>query len=81
MEEASFLLAVQGVVGGIEVKHQLFGGRLEAGDELLHQYRMQTPGRLLIGTLLQSAQRGGAGDLPVNTDGRLYVCPAKTLSI
>ena len=72
MEEASFLLAVQGVVGGIEVQHQLFGRGLEAGDELIHQHLMQSPGRLLIGPLLQPAQCGGAGDFPVNTDGCLY---------
>lgn len=34
MKEAAFLLAVQRVVGGVEVQHEFFGRALEAGDEL-----------------------------------------------
>lgn len=72
MEEASLLLAVQRVVGGIKVQHQLFGRALEAGDELIDQHLMQPPRRGPIGPLLQSAQRGGAGNLAVHANSRLH---------
>ena len=72
VEELALLLAVQRVVGGVKVEHQLFGGALEAGDELLDQHLVQTPGGGFIGPFLQPAQRGGAGHLPVYTDCRLH---------
>jgi hypothetical protein len=77
MKEATFLLAVQWVVGGIEVQHQLFGGCLEAGDELFDQHLVQAPRGGLIGPLLQAAQCGGAGHLAIHTHCRLhrYVVP------
>ena len=34
MEEASFLLAVQRVVGGIEVEHDLFGGLVGLQEQI-----------------------------------------------
>ena len=71
MEEAPLLLAVQWVVGGVEVQHQLLGRRVKAGDELLHQHFVQSPGRGAVGPLLQPAQRGGACDLTVHAHCRL----------
>ena len=37
VEEAAFLIAVHGVVGGVEVQHQFLGRRGVGGDERLHQ--------------------------------------------
>jgi hypothetical protein len=49
MEEAALLLAIQWVVGGIKIQHELLGSGLEAGDELIHQhlvlFAMRWPGR------------------------------------
>ena len=71
MEEAPLLLAVQRVVGSVKIEHELFGGSLEAGDELLDQHFVQAPGAGLVGPLLQAAQRGGAGHLTRYADYRL----------
>ena len=72
VEEAALLLAVQRVVGGVEVQHQFLGGDLEAGDELIDQHLVQAPRRGAVGPLLQPAQRGCAGHLQVHADGRLH---------
>ena len=72
VEEAALLLAVQRVVGGVEVQHQLFGRGLEAGDELLDQHLVQAPRGGPVGPLLQPAQRGRTGDLAVHAYGRLH---------
>jgi hypothetical protein len=72
MEEAAFLLAVQWVVGGVEVQHQLLGRRLEAGDELIGQHPVQAPPGSAVGPLLQPAQRGRAGHLAVYSHRRLH---------
>jgi len=40
VEEAALLLAVQRVVGGIEVQHQFLRRGVEAGDELIDQHPM-----------------------------------------
>ena len=71
VEEATLLLSVQWVVGGIEVQYQLFGGTVEAGDELIHQHLVQPPGRGTVGPLLQAAQGGCTGDLSVHAHGCL----------
>ena len=72
MEEAALLLAVQWIVGGVEVEHQLLGRTLEAGNELLDQHLVQAPRGGAVGPLLQPAQRWGTGHLPVHTHRRLH---------
>jgi hypothetical protein len=42
VEEALLLLAMQRVVGGVEVQHQLLGHTLEAGNELLDEQAVPT---------------------------------------
>lgn len=72
VKEAPFLLAMQRVVRGVKVQHQLFGRGPETGDKLIDQYLMQAPGARTVSPLLQAAQRGGAGHLAINADGRLH---------
>ena len=72
VEEALLLLAVQRVVGGVEVQHQLLGRGLEAGDELLDQQTLQPHRAGSVGPTLQPAQRGRAGHLAVHAHGRLH---------
>jgi hypothetical protein len=72
VEKALFLLAVQRVVGGVEVQHQLLGRSLEAGDELLDQQLAQVHRRGPIGPARQAAQRGRTGHLAIHAHGRLH---------
>jgi len=72
VEEASLLLAVQRVVGGVEVQHQFLGRLLEAGDELFDEQLAQAHCCGPVGPLLQAAQRRRAGHLTVHADGRLH---------
>jgi hypothetical protein len=72
VEEAALLLAVQRVVGGVEVQHQFLGRDLEAGNELLDQNPVQAPRGGAVGPLLQSAQRRGAGHFAIHAHGCLH---------
>lgn len=71
VEEAADLLAVYGIVGGIEVKDQPLRGTTVRGDELLDQDLVQPPGGGPVGAVLPAAQRRGAGQWAVALDGRL----------
>jgi hypothetical protein len=55
VEKAPFLLAVQRVVGGVEVQHEFIGRGFEAGNELLNQHSVQPPSGGAIGPFLQPA--------------------------
>lgn len=72
MKEAPLLLAMLRVVGGVKVEHQLLGGGLDAGNELLHQQFVHALGGGMTGPFLQAAQRGGGDHFPVNTDRGLH---------
>jgi hypothetical protein len=72
VEEALLLLAVQRVVGGIEVQHELRRRGLEAGDELLDQQLVQPHRGGAIGPALQPAQRGRTGHPALDGDGGLH---------
>jgi hypothetical protein len=75
VEETALLLAIQRVVGGIEVQHEFGWGSLEAGDELLDQHFVQAPGAVVArirawgyfvldaATMLHWATTGGASNV------------------
>ena len=72
VEEAALLLAVQRVVGGVKVQHQLLGCGVEAGHELLDQQLAQAHRCGSISPALQAAQRGGTGHFAIHANGRLH---------
>lgn len=57
MEEAPLLLAVHGIVGGIEVEDELLRSSRKRGDEPIQDDRVNGHCRGPIGALLESAQR------------------------
>lgn len=71
MELTALLLAVDRIVGGVEVQHQPLRCPRKGGDELLDEHRVQAPGRRPVGTVLPTAQRRGAGQQRVAFDRRL----------
>ena len=58
VKEGCLLLAMQWVVGGVKVQHQFLRRSLEAGAELLHQYRMQSSRCGPVCRVLQATQGG-----------------------
>ena len=71
VEEAANLAPVHGIVGGVEVEHQLVGGGIEGGDEGLDHRHMRRPGPAPVRRPLQPAHRRRAGQPPVATTGGL----------
>jgi hypothetical protein len=61
VEEAPLLAAVNRVVGGIEVEHQLLRRRIEGSDEGLGHGDMRRPGPGAVRRPLETAHRRGAG--------------------
>ena len=59
VEEATLLLAVYGIVGGIEVQDEPLRGTAKRGNELLDQHQVQPPGYFPIGAAFRAAQGGG----------------------
>ena len=55
VKKAPFLLAVNSVVGRVEVEDQLGRGRLETGNELLDQHARHRPRALPISPIFQPA--------------------------
>ena len=52
-------MAVDRVIGGVEVEHQFLGRHRMRGDKHIHQNPVDRPGRL--GAVLEAAQRRRAG--------------------
>ncbi len=71
VEETALLLAVNRVVGGVEVEDQLLGSRRMRGDEALDHGAMRRPRPSAIRRPLEAPHRRGAGEAPVAPDHRL----------
>ena len=85
VKESSFLIAVDAVVGGVEVENQMSRRRRVGGDELIDQDFGDLDERLSIEPILQSAQgrrrgegrallgRFADGDLQAGIDAKLLM--------
>jgi hypothetical protein len=74
VEEAPLLLAMQRVVGGVKVQHQFLGRSLEAGDELLDQHLVQSPGA--VARSAHFSRRHSVGALATSRSTPTAVCIA-----
>ena len=72
VEEASLLMAVHRIVGGVDVEHDLLGRRREGGDIGLDQNPVDAPGPGPLGPVLEAAQGRRAGQHPVALGRRLH---------
>src|SRR6185312_12949534 len=63
VEESLFLLAVHEVVGGVEVKHQVFGRLGMGSEELIDQYLSDLDQSLMVDAVLEATEGrcGGEG--------------------
>ena len=58
VKEAFLLIAVNRIVGGVEIERELLGRRLERGDELIDQDRCEPNERGTVDVVLETAQGG-----------------------
>ncbi len=61
LKETALLVAVNRIVGGVEVEDQLVGRVFARGDEGLHQNLVRGPSHLAVGRVLEPAQRRRTG--------------------
>ncbi len=61
VEESAFLLAVNGIVRGVEVENDLFGRRIVRGEELLDEDGVESNQRLAADAILQPTERRRRG--------------------
>ena len=55
VEKATFLLAMNGIIGCIKIQDQAFGWATKRGDELIDQDLVETPSRRAIRAILPTA--------------------------
>ena|GEM_PF-2713319 len=68
---AAILIAVNQVIGGVEVEHQLFRRHLERSDELVNEDALHGYRGLAISTVLEPAQRRTKGRCTILADRSL----------
>jgi len=71
MEEAVLLIATHGDVSGIEIQDDALRWSLVRGNELINQELMHRPCGLPVAPLLETVQRGYAGESAVAFNRRL----------
>jgi len=62
VEEAAFLVAVDGIAGGVEVEREAFGRSVEGGDELADEGGGESDRGRAVDAALQPAQRRRRGE-------------------
>jgi hypothetical protein len=67
VEESALLLAVDEVVGGVEVEDQVLGGIEMRGDELIDQGLGDLDQGLAVDAVLEPAEGGGRGEARVRS--------------
>jgi hypothetical protein len=80
VKEAPFLLAMNGIVGGVEVQHHFLGRRLVRLDEQLDQQLIHLGAGAAIDAILQPAQRRRRGQRTLGVDIALTLFPPAGLS-
>ena len=71
VEETPHLTAVHGIVGRVEVEHQLLWRPIERGDEALHHRDMGRPRPGAVRRPVEAADGRRAGQPPIAPDRRL----------